>query len=529
MTSSATSTDRPAPGRDTGFHPWHFFILLSMIGATAAVMLARDTHPVALLLLSAAVIASGLVALALHHAVAGFFSRDPAAPLPTFGQLRETLERDKALVLRSIKELEFDRAMGKIGERDFAEISTRLRARALSLMEQLDRAGTPETPGTPATGTPGTGPVTSGTPATTTCAACGTANDADARFCKQCGARVAAALLILLLLGGLPMAARAQTMPDPKEMSGVVLPVTDVPAGTVSVRVIRGTFANNIVDQPVVFTIDGDETRTVRTDASGRAQVADLRSGTSVRAATTVDGERLESQEAVIGQSGFRIMLVATDPEAAARAEEDKQLASGPAVTGMVVLGPESRVIAELADDQLNIFYILEVLNSARTPVDIGGPLIFDLPREARGATMLEGSTPQATANGPRVTVTGPFAPGTTAVQIAYVLPYRGGTARLVQRWPAPLQQTTVLVSQTGGLSISSPQIAQARDLSGQGQAVILGGGAGIPAGEALELEIAGLPTRVEWPRYLALSIAGVITLAGLWAAATARPRPRTA
>jgi hypothetical protein len=31
-------------------------------------------------------------------------------------------------VLRSIKELEFDRAMGKMSEKDFAEMSARLRA-----------------------------------------------------------------------------------------------------------------------------------------------------------------------------------------------------------------------------------------------------------------------------------------------------------------------------------------------------------------------------------------------------------------
>ncbi len=37
------------------------------------------------------------------------------------------MEREKALVLRSIKELEFDRAMGKVSPRDFDEMSTRLR------------------------------------------------------------------------------------------------------------------------------------------------------------------------------------------------------------------------------------------------------------------------------------------------------------------------------------------------------------------------------------------------------------------
>ena len=51
---------------------------------------------------------------------------------------RAALEREKTLVLRSIKELEFDRGMGKVSEKDFAEMSARLRARAARLMRQLD-------------------------------------------------------------------------------------------------------------------------------------------------------------------------------------------------------------------------------------------------------------------------------------------------------------------------------------------------------------------------------------------------------
>ena len=52
--------------------------------------------------------------------------------------MRAVLEREKMLVLRSIKELEFDRAMGKVSAADFDEMAGRLRARALSLMKQLD-------------------------------------------------------------------------------------------------------------------------------------------------------------------------------------------------------------------------------------------------------------------------------------------------------------------------------------------------------------------------------------------------------
>ena len=124
------------------------------------------------------------------------------------GRTRAALEREKSLVLRSIKELEFDRAMGKVSEKDFAEMSGRLRARAAGLMRQLDAgagyreqiekeierrlgkaAGSKEQD--PAyTASDSVGRVLPSRPASV-CASCATHNDADARFCKGCGKALA--------------------------------------------------------------------------------------------------------------------------------------------------------------------------------------------------------------------------------------------------------------------------------------------------------------------------------------------------
>ena len=339
----------------------------------------------------------------------------------------------------------------------------------------------------------------------------------------------AGAVLRAVLLSAVcfaPVLATAQVaMPNPKDMSGRVLPVTDIPAGTVSVRVIRGAF-QNIPGQPVVFTIGGT-TRTIRTDDAGRAQVSGLASGTTLRAETIVDGERLLSDEIVVGGSGLRVMLVATDPEMAAREAEDKKLAASPPVKGTVVLGPETRFITQLDNDRLHIYYILHVINSARVPVDLGGPLVFDLPREARSTTILQDSSPQAAADGARIRIVGPFAPGLTLVQAAYELPYPTGTVRIEQVLPANLAQFNVLVQQIGGVTASSPQFTTQRDTSDQGEAVIIGNGGAIPAGQAFTLEIAGLPYRSPWPRRLALGLASVLVVAGLWGAATGRPSRR--
>jgi hypothetical protein len=113
------------------------------------------------------------------------------------GRTRAALEREKTLLLRSIKELEFDRGMGKVSEKDFAEMSARLRTRAARLMRQLDAGsvyrtqieqeierrlggrGSARASGEPVLGT-----------ATPACASCGVVNDVDAKFCKDCGARL---------------------------------------------------------------------------------------------------------------------------------------------------------------------------------------------------------------------------------------------------------------------------------------------------------------------------------------------------
>jgi hypothetical protein len=337
--------------------------------------------------------------------------------------------------------------------------------------------------------------------------------------------RVLAVLLVAFIASVAPAVAQ-QAMPNAREMSGVPLEVAELPQGTLSVRVIRGGFDKNIVGQAVEFTIDGKK-RVEKTDESGRTQVTGLRPGTKVTVVATVDAERLESREITIGNSGIKVALVATDPDATKRAAEDARLAAGPAVKGTVVLGPQSRFIAELNDDQLNIFYLIDILNTARTPVDIGGPVLIDLPREARGAGLREGSTPQATVTGTRVTVTGPFAPGPTSLQVGFGLPFNGDHALLRQKFPVPLESLNLIVSQPGGIAIKSAQIANMRTVTDQGATWIAAVGPTIAAGQTFDLEITGLPHHATWPRNVALGLSGTVIAIGIWAAVFPRPRRR--
>ena len=207
--------------------------------------------------------------------------------------------------------------------------------------------------------------------------------------------RVMPSIVVLTVLSAAPFV-QAQVMPDPKEIAGVPLPVGDMAAGTVTVRVIKGSLSNNLPGQTVELLVNG-VARRATTGESGRAEFAGLSVGDGVKAIAVVAGERLESQEfAVPSAGGTRVLLVATDPELQKRAAEDRQLASGPAQAGIVVLGDQSRFVVELGDAALNVFSILQIVNTARIPVEPRDPVVFDAASGAGTVTILNGSSPRA-------------------------------------------------------------------------------------------------------------------------------------
>jgi hypothetical protein len=148
-------------------------------------------------------------------------------------------EEQKRAVLRALKDLEFERSVGKISEEDYRELVARYRGEAKRLLRLIDEEAGPRReraaalvakrlrsaglsgpdtayrdPAPAADGAavnpaaamskPAKGkknkkarePAASAEPAVSAaprdCAACGTTNDPDAVFCKKCGARQAA-------------------------------------------------------------------------------------------------------------------------------------------------------------------------------------------------------------------------------------------------------------------------------------------------------------------------------------------------
>jgi ribosomal protein L40E len=203
MMSSATSIDaanKPLPGPardDAAFRPWHFFLLASLVLATIAVMLSRQSTPEHLVLISLTIIAAGIAAAGFYRMLAPLAAPDMSTFIePLTERSRTVLEREKALVLRSIKEIEFDRAMGKISPKDFEEMAGRLRVRAVALMKQLEEgsAGYRDVIERELSARVARMPRPQAveTRAANACGGCGAANDDDAQFCKKCGTRLAA-------------------------------------------------------------------------------------------------------------------------------------------------------------------------------------------------------------------------------------------------------------------------------------------------------------------------------------------------
>ena len=205
--SSATLTkevrvhaDPESGTKDQGLQPWQFFVLAGLGCATAITFLVRGQGVTTVVLVGVLMVTTILVGIAALRTLRPLVSADEDRVAMIGQRTRAALEREKHLTLRAIKELEFDRAMGKLAESDFVEMGGRLRARAARILHQLDagagyreqierdvaaRLGERSAKASRASES-----TERDASAERTCANCATLNDHDARFCKGCGAKL---------------------------------------------------------------------------------------------------------------------------------------------------------------------------------------------------------------------------------------------------------------------------------------------------------------------------------------------------
>jgi hypothetical protein len=333
-------------------------------------------------------------------------------------------------------------------------------------------------------------------------------------WCRVLGA-------VCLVLSALPAAAQ---MPDPRVMHGQAIPAGELPAGSVTVRVVRESVGNNLPGVPVELHGAGD-VRRATTGADGRAQFASVPSGARVHARAVVDGERLESTTFdVPADGGVRTILVAglglgIGGGAAAATTSPPSAAVG--AGGALSFGNNTRFAIEFQDDTIAVFYLLEIVNHSGAPVRPASPLVITLPAEAVGAAVLEGASPQAVVKGQRVSIAGPFSIGVTSVPIAFRVESWGARHEFVQAFPLALDQVAAGVQRLSGLTIESPQASSVREASLSGQAFFIASGPRLPAGTPLRLTLAGLPHKSPLPLYTALALAATVAGIGAWLAMT--------
>jgi hypothetical protein len=191
------------------FYPLAVFVVAVGIGTWT--LMAGGREPVAFLML-ATVTLGWVVWLVFRAAESLVKPLENTDGIVATGRRRKELEREKQSLLKAIKELEFDHEMGKVSERDFADIGQQYRGRAIRVLRQLDEGGqeyealiakdvaarlkkdgvAPKPVEKPSNAEKIAAVEKAAAEGRISCKGCGTSNDGDAEFCKKCGARLSA-------------------------------------------------------------------------------------------------------------------------------------------------------------------------------------------------------------------------------------------------------------------------------------------------------------------------------------------------
>jgi hypothetical protein len=331
--------------------------------------------------------------------------------------------------------------------------------------------------------------------------------------------------VLALALAGLPARAGAQ-MPDLSQMNGRSLPAPDAPVGSATVRVMRQTLGNNVVGQDVTIADAAGVTIGTRTtDDGGRAAFERLRPGTTYTAVAVVAGERLVSEPFTQpAAGGVRVVLIAGlgaaapaggTPAPPAAAASPSAPPAPPAPAGSITLGTQSRMIVEQADEFVEVFVLADLVNNTDGPVSLPSPIVFTPPAGALGTAVLEGVT-SAVLEGTRIVVKGPLPSGPTSVQFGYRLPSDTGRVTIDQTFPVGGPMGNVIVRRHPTTTVVVGGERQRRDTKLEGRDYVVVSTGAIQPATPLDVTVSGLPSRSRWPVRVALTLAGLIMLAGI-------------
>ncbi|MBK8482652.1 MAG: hypothetical protein IPL40_16060 [Proteobacteria bacterium] len=195
------------------FSRWTGWLLPLLLVAPGVALVARSGGggtAIALAALAAAALGA-LLHLLLRSVgtLVGQLEQPPPAP----DQRLRDLEREKLLLLRSIREINFDAGLQRLDEAQAAQLAAPLRQRALEVLQQLDAARLGQPPLL-------------------------LDQQIERELKRRLGGSVALVLLLALSALASPAWAQAAGASLPTEMLGQPLPSADLPAGVLTVKVI---------------------------------------------------------------------------------------------------------------------------------------------------------------------------------------------------------------------------------------------------------------------------------------------------
>jgi rRNA maturation endonuclease Nob1 len=138
-------------------------------------------------------IAAALVALATLAVIVGPLTRPGVSAPPGADEPEEVDETPKGIALAALREIEFDRATGKLSDEDYADLKAKYTAEALAVLRAEGSTDHPPTP-SPVAATAGdtveamvADRVRRLKGSGVRCPACGPRPESDALFCSSCG------------------------------------------------------------------------------------------------------------------------------------------------------------------------------------------------------------------------------------------------------------------------------------------------------------------------------------------------------
>jgi ParB-like chromosome segregation protein Spo0J len=142
-------------------------------------------------------ITAAMLGLAVAALLIAPLLRTGAVPVTGVDEPEDVEETRKGMALSALREIQFDRATGKLSDEDYEELNARYTARALEVIRSEDAGAAMAEPAA-APGDPGD-PVEAliadrvrGMQAgTVRCATCGPRPESDALFCSACGRSLA--------------------------------------------------------------------------------------------------------------------------------------------------------------------------------------------------------------------------------------------------------------------------------------------------------------------------------------------------